>query len=124
MNCVTTGKIYEEKAAVFLEKRGFLILEKNYRCRQGEIDIIGIHEKCLVFAEVKYRKNEAKGMPEEAVGVKKQMKICRTSDYFRICRRQYAYLQVRYDVIAIVGEKISWYRNAFPYRESGTSASW
>lgn len=124
MNCVSTGKKYEEKAADFLEKQGFLLLEKNFRSRQGEIDIIGIHEKCLVFVEVKYRKNREKGMPEEAVGVKKQMKICRTSDYFRICRRQYASFQVRYDVVAITGNDISWYKNAFPYRADREKAGW
>ena len=44
MNHVEIGKNYEEKAALFLEKQGFRILERNFRCRQGEVDIIGIHE--------------------------------------------------------------------------------
>jgi putative endonuclease len=121
---VETGKAYEQAAASFLEKQGFQILERNFRCRQGEVDIIGIHENCLVFVEVKYRKNDRAGVPEEAVGVWKQLKICRTSDYFRMCRRKYEKLQVRYDVVAIQGEEIRWYQNAFPYQRERNQLGW
>lgn len=124
MNHVTIGKNYEQKAALFLEKQGFQILKRNFRCRQGEIDIIGIHENCLVFVEVKYRKNDRAGMPEEAVGVQKQNKICKTSDYFRICHRQYEKLQIRYDVVAVLSDKIRWYKNAFPYGTDRNRISW
>ena len=117
MNCVKTGRKYEEIAAVFLKEQGFSVIEKNYRGRQGEIDIIGIHENCLVFVEVKYRRDDKSGIPEEAVGAGKQGKICRTSDYFRLCHRQYDSLQIRYDVVAITGEEIRWYQNAFPYQK-------
>lgn len=116
MNNIQKGKNYEQKAAAYLKKQGMFLLTTNYRCRQGEIDIIGIHEDCLVFVEVKYRKDEKSGMPEEAVGVSKQRKICRVSDYFRISNRQYEQMQVRYDVAAITGEQIKWYQNAFEYQ--------
>ena len=116
MNNIQKGKSYEQKAAAYLKEQGLSLLATNYRCRQGEIDIIGIHEDCLVFVEVKYRKDEKSGMPEEAVGVNKQRKICRVSDYFRISNRQYEQLQVRYDVAAITGEQIKWYQNAFEYQ--------
>lgn len=124
LNRVETGKAYEEKAVFFLENQGFKTLERNFRCRQGEVDIIGIHENCLVFVEVKYRKNNRAGMPEEAVGVHKQIKVCRVSDYFRLWNGKYASLQVRYDVAAVLGEEIRWYRNAFPYRAGRNSTSW
>lgn len=124
MNLVEKGKTYEEKAAVFLQKQGMQLLFKNYRCRQGEIDLVGIHENCLVFVEVKYRKSASRGRPEEAVGVQKQIKICRTSDYFRIYHRQYASMQIRYDVVAICGEELKWYKNAFPYQESRSLNRW
>lgn len=116
MNNIQKGKNYEQKAAAYLQEQGMSLLTTNYRCRQGEIDIIGIHQDCLVFVEVKYRKDEKSGMPEEAVGVSKQRKICRVSDYFRIFNRQYEKLQVRYDVAAITGEQIKWYQNAFEYQ--------
>lgn len=124
MNKRTTGKIYEEKAAAFLKERGFFLLEKNYRCRQGEVDLIGIHDGCLVFVEVKYRKDKRSGMPEEAVGPAKQMKICMVSDYYRMREPSAAERQIRYDVVAVCGEDIRWYRNAFPYVRRGSGYSW
>lgn len=119
MNQVKTGKEYEEKVALYLEKQGMRLLARNFRCRRGEIDMIGIHEGCLVFVEVKYRKDNSRGAAEEAVGVSKQKKICYTSDYFRISHKQYQTMQVRYDVVAVTQKEIKWYRNAFPYQGMG-----
>ena len=67
MNKREVGAAYEEAAAVFLEKNGVRILERNFRCRQGEIDLIGRDGEYLVFFEVKYRKNADAGLPAEAV---------------------------------------------------------
>ncbi|HBA68937.1 MAG TPA: YraN family protein [Lachnospiraceae bacterium] len=117
MNKRTIGKEYEEKACRYLEERGVAILERNFRCRQGEIDIIGIHGEYLVFAEVKYRATAYSGNAAEAVTAAKQRRICRTADYYRYRHRIGDERAVRYDVIAIqgAGEKIAinWYRNAF-----------
>ncbi|MCI8354270.1 MAG: YraN family protein [Lachnospiraceae bacterium] len=124
MDRVSVGRAFEEKASAFLEEQGVRILERNFRCRQGEIDLVGIHEGCLVFVEVKYRRNERSGMPEEAVGAGKQMKICQVSDYFRIRNKKYQDMQVRYDVVAIGGEEIRWYKNAFFYRNQGGAPIW
>lgn len=121
MNKRTTGKLYEEKAAAFLKERGFFLLDMNYRCRQGEVDLIGIHDGCLVFVEVKYRKDMGSGAPEEAVGPAKQMKICRVSDYYRLAKPAEAARQIRYDVVAICGEDVRWYRDAFNYVGKGYS---
>ena len=57
MNKRMAGTEGERQAAEYLEARSFRILERNFRCTQGEIDIIGVHEGYLVFVEVKYRKN-------------------------------------------------------------------
>lgn len=124
MNKRLTGKKYEEHAALYLEERGFVLLEKNFRCRQGEIDLVGLHEGCLVFVEVKYRKNADSGLPEEAVGRLKQMKICQSSDYYRVNHENEAKRQVRYDVVAICGEKIIWHKNAFSYIRKAGRMSW
>lgn len=113
------GNKYEDLAAAYLENHGMHILERNFRCRQGEIDIIGLHEECLVFAEVKYRKTNTSGTPEEAVGERKQCKICYASDYYRLFHPNLNKKQVRYDVIAILGEQLTWYQNAFPYKKGG-----
>lgn len=113
------GQSYEDKAAAYLEEKGVTVLERNFRCRQGEIDIIGLHGSCLVFVEVKYRKSAALGMPEEAVGIVKQLKICMVSDYYRVTHPSDGERQIRYDVVAICGEVITWYQNAFPYHRKG-----
>ena len=69
------GSRYEEKAADFLSRCGYEILERNYRTRFGEIDLIGKEGNYFVFIEVKYRSNDQMGLPEEAVDYKKQRKI-------------------------------------------------
>lgn len=121
---VETGRAKEEAALKYLQKSGMKILEKNFRSRQGEVDLIGIHQGCLVFVEVKYRRSAKSGLPEEAVGEAKQKKICRTSDYYRMRHPYLARWQVRYDVLAFCGEEIRWHKNAFPYRESHMGSSW
>lgn len=113
------GAEYEQKAVIYLEENGFQVLELNFYCRQGEIDIVGIHQGNLVFVEVKYRKDPQAGYPEEAVDRKKQMKICRTSDYYRVKHPEQENRQIRYDVVAICGEQVSWYQNAFSYIMGG-----
>ena len=124
MNKRERGTKYEEQAAAYLVKRGLVLLDKNYRCRQGEVDLIGIHENCLVFVEVKYRKNAKQGMPEEAVDRRKQTKICAVSDYYRLTHPKDGTRQVRYDVVSICKEEVIWYKNAFPYRNNGRMFSW
>lgn len=119
MNKRTVGAKYEQKAAAYLKENGFQILEMNFACKQGEVDVIGIHQDCLVFVEVKYRRDSRAGYPEEAVGLKKQIKLCRTSDYFRLTHPAYAGMQIRYDVVAVCRESLKWYQNAFDYISGG-----
>ncbi len=69
------GSEFEEAAAAYLESKGYVILERNYGDRKGEIDIIAKDGKELVFIEVKYRRNLEKGDPAEAVHLLKQRKI-------------------------------------------------
>ncbi len=109
------GSEKEALAAAYLEARGVKILEHNFRSRRGEVDLVGRDEGYLIFVEVKYRKDLTKGSPEEAVGIAKQRKICEVSDYYRLLHGIPASVPVRYDVVAMLGREIVWYRNAFPY---------
>lgn len=109
------GADREKQAADYLERQGMRIVEKNFRIKQGEIDLIGYHQGYLVFVEVKYRSGDAKGHASEAVDLRKQRKICRVADYYRYSRRLGDDIGVRYDVVAIQGEEISWIQNAFPH---------
>lgn len=115
MNKRQTGAAAEDCAAKYLCGQGMRIVQRNYRCRQGEIDIIGYHEGYLVFVEVKYRSTAGRGCAEEAVGAAKQRQICRVADVYRYVHRVSSSVPVRYDVLAIQGEVIRWYQNAFPH---------
>ncbi len=107
------GTQYEEMADAFLKEKGMKILYKNFRCRQGEIDLIGMHKDCLVFVEVKYRSSSVKGTPEEAVGITKQKRICGVAEFFLYTHPNYNNYMIRYDVVAIAGKDIRWYPGAF-----------
>ena len=109
------GAAAEERAAAFLQQMGMEILEKNFRCRRGEIDLVGRQSGYLVFIEVKYRTGARCGIPEEAVDWRKQLKICQTADYYRLVHRIGAQTPIRYDVVAIQEEEIRWYPDAFPH---------
>ena len=111
-----TGSRYEECAAAFLEERGICILERNFRCGQGEIDLIGREENTIVFFEVKYRKTNSWGNPAEAVDTRKQCRISRAADVYRKRENLYGDISFRFDVIAILDGEITWYRNAFEYK--------
>ena len=116
MNKRTVGTEYEQKAVEYLKSRGYFIIERNFRCKSGEIDLIAKHENYLVFIEVKYRKNSTKGSPEEAVTLSKIRTISKVADYYRL---RYGYGEdtpCRFDVIAILGNEIRLYENAFLYR--------
>ena len=124
------GARYEEKAAEYLQNRGYFILCRNFRCRQGEIDLIARQGGDLVFIEVKYRGGGGNGLPQEAVTRGKQRTICRTADYYRMSHGYGEDTSCRFDVVAILGEEITLYQNAFPYtggqdrRNTGHRARW
>ena len=109
------GSRTEELAAAFLERHNMVILERNFRSRQGEIDLIGLHNGYLVFIEVKSRFSLKKGSPEDAVNHGKQRTICRVADYYRYLHKIPVSMPVRYDVVAIFKEEYRWYKNAFPH---------
>lgn len=114
-NLRKVGRFYEVRAAEFLTEHGVKILFYNFCCRQGEIDLIGIDKNVLVFFEVKYRKDSRNGFPEEAVGITKQKRICRTSRYFIYRHPEFYGNEIRYDVVSILDNYVKWYRGAFTY---------
>ena len=108
-----TGTRKEELAAEFLTRHGVKILERNFRCRQGEIDLIGRDGRYLVFFEVKYRKTARNGMPAEAVGYVKQQRIRYTAQMYLYSHRYREDTPCRFDVVSILGDQITWIRDAF-----------
>ena len=109
------GTDYEKKAAQYLETLGYQILEQNFRCRTGEIDLIAKESGYLVFIEVKYRTDTRMGEPQEAVDYRKQRKICRTVDYYCLKHRISPQQPCRFDVAACRADEWNVIRNAFDY---------
>ena len=76
------GKAAENAAAEFLKAKGYKILERNYKNKFGEIDIIARQDGVICFVEVKARHSLNLGVPQEAVSTRKQRQICRVAVYY------------------------------------------
>lgn len=103
-NFKSFGKSGEEIAEKLLIEKGYTIIKKNFRFGKGEIDIIAMDGNCLVFVEVKTRKNLDYGEPEYSITKSKQRQLKRMAEaYFYVngIKEQ----TCRFDVITIVGEK-------------------
>lgn len=111
------GTFYEDVACEYLKKQGVTILQRNFCCKMGEIDIIGKMDDCVIFFEVKYRKNETHGQALAAVDYKKQIKISRCANVY--CMLHPYITRIRYDVIGITDTKIEWIPNAFLHKGYG-----
>lgn len=107
------GTTKESMAAKYLEENGMSVLEKNFRCRYGEIDIIANDGRYLVFTEVKYRSSVSNGYPQEAVTKKKQRTIAFVANYYIMQKHLEMDTPIRFDVIAILGDEITHIKNAF-----------
>ena len=93
------GTVGESKAAGYLRRSGYQILETNYRCRTGEIDIIARKDEFIVFVEVKARKDASFAEAKEFVTYAKQQRIINTAMLY--LARTESELQPRFDVIEI-----------------------
>lgn len=114
---IQTGKEGEKIAAAYLKKNGYRIIEKNYRCVLGEIDIVAREKSELVFVEVKTRKSAELGYPEQAVGINKQKKMSQLALWY--LQKKNADTVARFDVVAITistsGNEIKLIKNAFDF---------
>jgi putative endonuclease len=115
-----TGKEGEKIAAAFLKKNGYQISDTNFRCPLGEIDIIARENKTIVIVEVKTRKSNKLGYPEQAVGIKKQKKMSQLALWY-LQKRKIFNVAIRFDVVAITlypeGNDIKLIKSAFDFIE-------
>ena len=95
----------EDLASDYLLKKGYKILEKNYRNNYGEIDIVAKKKKIIIFIEVKTRSGRSFGLPEEAVNRTKQGKLIKISEKYILDNRIKGNYQI--DVIAIEKDSIT-----------------
>lgn len=98
------GKLGEDVASEYLRRQGYTILERNFRARYGEIDIIVLKDNVVVFVEVKTRGNDSFGTPEESVTPKKLREVIKTSEYFSSLNKHLPNSR-RIDVIGIQFER-------------------
>lgn len=100
MNNQTVGSYGEKLALDYLLKEGYKILNTNWRCPAGEIDIIGIEQGALCFVEVKTRTNTRYGLPEEIINKLKLSRMSRCIDYYNAATKN-KYELYRIDILAI-----------------------
>lgn len=114
MNNRKKGSVYEDTAASFLIEKKYRILDKNYRKKTGEIDLIA-EDPCgtLVFLEVKFRSKATYGDPAEAVNFKKQARIYRTAAWYLLEKGLPETTSCRFDVICVLNGTIRHIENAF-----------
>jgi putative endonuclease len=110
------GKRGENLALRFLKKRGYRIIEQNYVCKMGEMDLIAKEKDTLVFIEVKTRTSTTFGPPQLAVTSSKQRQLSKVALYF-LKEKKLEDVKARFDVVAILlspeGEEIELIRDAF-----------
>ncbi len=116
------GEYTENLARQFLEQKGFKLIEKNFNCRLGEIDLIMQDNDSLVFVEVRYRRSTNFGSGAESITATKQAKLIKAASVFLQRNAKLNQYPARFDVVSITGfietndiSKINfdWIRNAF-----------
>ncbi len=115
------GRIAEDEACRFLRERGYEIVARNWRTRQGEIDIVAREGRTLAFVEVKSRSRTGYGGPEAAVHPTKQRRIIAAAQDFLM--RTECGLPVRFDVVAVLGGEARLHRDAFQVDETCSPGS-
>ncbi|NNC67493.1 MAG: YraN family protein [Gammaproteobacteria bacterium] len=107
------GQIAEDAACKFLQKNGLKLVEKNYRCRTGEIDLVMQDKEELVFVEVRYRAKSDFGSALDSVDQNKIQKLISAANHY-VSKKQ-PDLPMRFDVIGFDASlKPNWVSNAFP----------
>jgi len=109
-----SGRQAEKIACHYLKKQGLELIEKNYHCQFGEIDLIMKHKSQLVFVEVRYRENTSHGSSIETVDHRKLSKIKKTSQHY-LMTNNLGYIACQIDVIGLHGNltkpSIEWVQN-------------
>lgn len=116
MKTGNTGKDAETLACGYLQAKGMALVERNYRSRFGEIDLIMDDRNCLIFVEVRYRRRDRYGSGAESVDARKQARIVACARHYLLRHPRAAERPCRFDVVAIGGganPAIEWIPDAF-----------
>ena len=112
------GRIWESRAAAYLREQGIRMIAQGYRCRLGEIDLIGDDGRDIVVIEVRARGRDSLGSALESVGPAKQRRIILATRHFLMRNPGAQARSIRFDVVAFDGidtadPRLTWIRNAF-----------
>lgn len=99
-NHLETGVVGEELAVAYLQQKDYVILERNWRCKHFEIDIIATHENLLVFVEVKTRNSLAFGYPEESISKIKMKRLKLAAAHYHFHHPRFK--RIQFNVISIL----------------------
>ncbi|RKF15898.1 YraN family protein [Alginatibacterium sediminis] len=106
----------EQQAARYLQGQGLTLVERNFSCRCGEIDIVARDQSVWVFAEVKFRSQQTFGGVDHAISKAKQRKIINTAEFYLHNKGlNINNLQIRFDAVLIENQepRLRWLKNAF-----------
>lgn len=112
MNTRIIGRQGESVAEQYLIKHKYKIVERNFFCKFGEIDLVVWDGESVIFVEVKARKDDSFGLPREAVTWRKQQTIVKCAHYWLYKNKQTG-IPVRFDVVEILGDKVNHIVDAF-----------
>ena len=111
------GRAAEQAARQHLERNGLRLIEQNWSCRRGELDLVMLDGDTVVFVEVRARRHSAWGGALESVDVRKQQKLIKAAQLFLQAHGRWAKHPCRFDVVAITApgqaKDLNWIRNAF-----------
>lgn len=108
------GRALEELALTFLQKQGHRLLARNFRCRQGEIDLITLEGSKLIFVEVRYRASADFGGAAASVDTRKQQRLILAARYFLHQHPEHRNRDCRFDIIAYDAQQPpQWIKHAF-----------
>ncbi|GAB1483050.1 YraN family protein [Treponema sp.] len=116
MSTVTLGKAGEDRAVSYLEGEGFRIIQRNFRTRRGEVDIIAQEGDTLVFIEVKAWNTLGIETMEHSIDARKIYKIIETAKIFLSRNREYNSMAVRFDLVFVSGGSVQHLASAFTER--------
>ena len=108
------GHSAESIALTYLRSQGLQLIERNYRCKAGEIDLVMLDGATLAIIEVRYRSSATFGGAAASVTPRKQRRIAIATGHLLVCRRELRRYPVRFDVVGIApGDRIEWLKAAF-----------
>ncbi len=107
------GAAAEARAADHLTAKGLRILDRNYRVRGGEIDLVGLDGASVVFVEVRFRRSGGFGGAAGSITAAKRSRIVLAARHWLMAHDRHQHSPCRFDCVLIDGDRIDWIRDAF-----------